>query len=147
MFLPGFLFTFARESYQVNGKFAAVDGTRPSAMGIMATLVGFVTPGASPEVARRGSELLRLEKRRKIMIKLTQEQHQVLAQQGPSPVRAIDPITHEEYVLVPVDVYDRLQHLVQEDTGLSRKEEAFLVERAMKEYDANDPSLELYQHD
>jgi len=81
------------------------------------------------------------------MIELTQEQHRALAQDGPEPMRAIDPTTHEVYVLVRADVYDRLQHLLQDDTGLSQKEVAVLVERAMKEYDANDPSLELYQHD
>ena len=43
------------------------------------------------------------------------------------------------------DVFERLRHLLTDDAALSKKEVAALVERAMKEYDENDPSLELYQ--
>jgi hypothetical protein len=37
--------------------------------------------------------------------------------------------------------------LLLDDTALSKRELAVLVERAMREYDEGDPSLELYQDD
>jgi hypothetical protein len=49
------------------------------------------------------------------MIELTPEQHQTLASSGPEPVRAIDPATNAEYVLVRREVYDRLKTLLSED--------------------------------
>lgn len=45
------------------------------------------------------------------MIQLTQDQHQVLAGNGPEPVRAIDPATNLEYVLLRAEVYDRFRSL------------------------------------
>jgi hypothetical protein len=49
------------------------------------------------------------------MIQLTEEQQRVLAANGTEPVRAIDPATRTEYVLVRAEVYDRLQTFVAED--------------------------------
>jgi hypothetical protein len=77
------------------------------------------------------------------MIELTAEQRRELGQ--PEPV-AIDPETKETYVLVRKDLYDRVRHLF-DDAELSKREVAVLVERAMREDDENDPSLELYQHE
>ena len=78
------------------------------------------------------------------MIELTQEQRRELAQPEPT---AIDPETKEIYVLLRKDVYERLRRLLEDDTGLSKRDVAILVQRAMKEYDENDPTLDLYQHD
>jgi hypothetical protein len=77
------------------------------------------------------------------MIELTEEQRRELNQ--PEPL-AIDPITKESYVLVRRDLYERVRHLF-DDTALSKREVAMLVERAMQEYDEGDPSLHLYQKD
>lgn len=49
------------------------------------------------------------------MIRLTPEQHQALSAAGPGAVRAVDPATNAEYVLVPADLYDRLRALGDED--------------------------------
>jgi hypothetical protein len=75
------------------------------------------------------------------MFELTEVQRGELAQ--PEPV-AIDPLTKQEYVLVRRDLYERIRHLF-DDTALSKREVAVLVDRAMREYDDNDPSLPLYQ--
>jgi hypothetical protein len=77
------------------------------------------------------------------MIELTEEQRRQLSE--PEPV-VIDPLTKEEYVLVRRDVYQRIRHLLDE-TALSKREVALLVDRAMREYDEGDPSLHLYQND
>ncbi len=43
------------------------------------------------------------------MMQLTQEQHLTLEKDGQEPVRAVDPATLIEYVLVRADVYDRFK--------------------------------------
>ena len=76
-------------------------------------------------------------------IELTQDQRRELAQ--PVPV-AIDPETKETYVLVRREVYERIRHLVEGDEAeLDMRQVAVLVERAMNEDDADDPTLEFYQ--
>ena len=77
------------------------------------------------------------------MIELTEQQRRELGQ--PEPV-AIDPETRETYVLVRKSVYDRVRHLF-DDTSLTKRDVSQLVQRAMQEYDANDPALHLYQND
>jgi hypothetical protein len=78
------------------------------------------------------------------MIELTQEQRRELQQ--PEPL-AVDPETKEQFVLVRKDVYDRIRHLIEDEISLSKREVAALVQRAMREYDENDPTLNLYQDD
>jgi hypothetical protein len=77
------------------------------------------------------------------MIELTAQQQQAL---DASPeLRLIDPRTQKEYVLVPAAVYERLGSLLAEDEGPDMRQVAALVERAMREDDAGDPTLEFYQ--
>ena len=47
------------------------------------------------------------------MIELTEEQRQELA--GAEPTRVVDPLTKNEYVLVPVAIYDRLKGILDAD--------------------------------
>jgi len=75
------------------------------------------------------------------MIELTPQQHDALNQNGSEPMRAIDPSTKAEYVLVPVEVYDRLKGLLTDDT----LDAAALMNEAMADDDANDPYLADYQ--
>ena len=39
---------------------------------------------------------------------LTEQQHNIQQNAGQRPARALDPVTREEYVLIPAAVYDRL---------------------------------------
>jgi hypothetical protein len=48
------------------------------------------------------------------MIELTEEQQQAL-DAAAGPPRVLDPRTNTPYVLVPADVYDRIQGLLGED--------------------------------
>jgi hypothetical protein len=77
------------------------------------------------------------------MIELT-EQQQKAVDASPEP-RLIDPRTRKAYVLVGADVYERLRNLLAGDEGLDMRQVAALVERAMREDDADDPTLEFYQ--
>lgn len=77
------------------------------------------------------------------MLELTQEQQQAL-DTAPEP-RLIDPRTQTIYVLVRADVCERLRGLLAEGEDLDMRQVAVLVERAMREEDADDPTLEFYQ--
>jgi hypothetical protein len=77
------------------------------------------------------------------MIELTEQQQQAV-DASPEP-RLIDPRTRKAYVLVGADVYERLRDLLARDEGLDMRQVAALVERAMREDDADDPTLEFYQ--
>jgi hypothetical protein len=78
-----------------------------------------------------------------VMIELTEQQQQAL-DASPEP-RLIDPRTQEAYVLIKADLYERLRGLLAEEEGLDMRQVAALVERAMREDDADDPTLEFYQ--
>jgi hypothetical protein len=76
-------------------------------------------------------------------IELTEQQHEALSRNGAEPVRAIDPSTNVEYVLLPAEMYERLKFLLREDMP----DAAALMNEVMAEDDANDPYLESYQRD
>jgi hypothetical protein len=74
------------------------------------------------------------------MIELTHEQRQQL--DGPDPVEARDPVTHETYVLVRKVTYERMRELLEDDTLLATAE---LVDKVIAADEALDPYLEEYQ--
>jgi hypothetical protein len=76
------------------------------------------------------------------VFELTAEQRQELGET--EPARAFDPGTKQVYVLVRADVYERMKSIFDED-ALDMRQIAVLVEQAMREEDAQDPSLESYQ--
>jgi hypothetical protein len=78
------------------------------------------------------------------MIELT-EQQQRAVDDSQEPLRLLDPRTNRTYVLVGAETYERIKGLLEGDEGLSMREVAALVERAMREDDAGDPTLEYYQ--
>jgi hypothetical protein len=74
------------------------------------------------------------------MIELTPEQQQAV--DADPEARLIDPRTNRAYVLVRTEVYERLLGLGE---GLDMSQVAVLVERAMREDDLGDPTLDYYQ--
>ncbi len=77
------------------------------------------------------------------MLHLTEEQRRGMVGRENQPIRLLDPVTSQEYVLVRAEVYEQIAQVV--DDGLDRKQVAALIERNMREDDANDPLLESYQ--
>jgi hypothetical protein len=77
------------------------------------------------------------------MIELTQQQQQAVDADPETPL--IDPRTNRAYVLVRADIYERIRGLLVPDDGLDMRQVAALVERAMREDDAGDPTLAFYQ--
>ena len=49
--------------------------------------------------------------------KLTHELHQALVQRPGQPLEVEDPVTHARYVLVQIDVYERLQQAMDYDAS------------------------------
>ena len=79
-----------------------------------------------------------------MIIELTQPQLQALDAHEEEPLRLLDPRNQEAYVLLRADVFERMKMLVCDD-DLDMRQVAVLVEKAMREDDANDPTLESYQ--
>ena len=77
------------------------------------------------------------------MLELTEPQQKAL-DSDPEP-RLVDPRTQKAYVLVGADRFERLRDLLASDDGLDMHGVARLVEQAMREEDANDPTLDFYQ--
>jgi hypothetical protein len=78
------------------------------------------------------------------MLELSEQQQQAL-EASAEPLRLIDPRTQKTYVLIGAEVYERLRSLLTADDGLDMRLVAVLVQRAMAEDDASDPTLEFYQ--
>jgi hypothetical protein len=78
------------------------------------------------------------------MIVLTEQQGRELALAAESPPSVLDPTTNTAYVLVRADLYERIRGLVEDD-GLDMRQVAVLVEQAMRDEDADDPTLAFYQ--
>jgi hypothetical protein len=55
-----------------------------------------------------------------------------------------DPRTNKVYLLVPADLFERIQY-AEDDEGLDSRQVAQLIAEAMREDDENDPLLEGYQ--
>lgn len=77
------------------------------------------------------------------MIELTEEQQQCVLQGKPVCVAA--PELGTDCVVLRADVYERLRSVLADDDELDMRTVAMLIERNMREDDANDPFLESYQ--
>ncbi len=80
------------------------------------------------------------------LIELTQQQQQAM-DAGSVPLRFINPRTNRTLVLIDTEAYERIKGFLDEDEGLTMRQVAALVERAMREEDADDPTLAFYQQE
>jgi hypothetical protein len=77
------------------------------------------------------------------MIELTREQHLAIAEQRTGPIRAIDPATSSEYVLLRAEVYDRLKTLLTDDGEWSEGAYAAAMEVFARD-GWDDPRMDVY---
>jgi hypothetical protein len=77
------------------------------------------------------------------VIELTQEQQRAL-EQGPHPLRLVDPRTKAIYVLLPESVVGHLQAILDNE-DFNPREAYPLLDKALAQEDANDPHLHEYQ--
>jgi hypothetical protein len=77
------------------------------------------------------------------MTTLTPELRQAVREAGNQPVPIIDPETNRRYVLVPADVFERLNLLVEHEP-LSKEEQRWLLREAGKRAGWDDPEMDVY---
>ena len=77
------------------------------------------------------------------MTMLTEKQQQALLAAGGEPLRLIDPVTNQSYVLLPSESYDRLRALFEE-TPLSKGEKRAHLRRAGGRTGWDDAELDVY---
>ncbi len=78
-----------------------------------------------------------------MQIELTEQQRRALEGHDRELARAINPETKETFVLVPVQVFERVKSIL--DDGFDPRQAYPWVDQTMAEDDANDPYLETYQ--
>ncbi len=74
---------------------------------------------------------------------LTPEMRKALEEAGEQPLEIIDPETHQRYMLLKADVFDRLHQLLQ-GGPLSKEEQRFLLEQAGRRAGWDDPEMDIY---
>ena len=77
------------------------------------------------------------------MTTLSPEMRKAVEEAGDQPLEMFDPETHERYMLVKADVFDRLRMLLQAG-GLSKEEQLFLLEQAGRRAGWDDPEMDIY---
>jgi hypothetical protein len=77
------------------------------------------------------------------MTTLTPELRQALRDAGDEPVAVLDPQTHERYILLRAEAYERLQVLF-EHGSLSKGEQQSLLGQAGKRAGWDDPEMDIY---
>jgi hypothetical protein len=74
---------------------------------------------------------------------LTPELRRAVDAAGEQPVAVIDPETHERYVLLRAEVYERL-HVLFDQGPFSQREQRFALQEAGKRAGWNDPEMDIY---
>lgn len=77
--------------------------------------------------------------------KLTPELSQALASHPGEPLTVEDPVTHAQYVLVPRDVYERLQQVIDYDTSDPDPRDFYPAFAQAVQDDVDAPGMELYE--
>ncbi len=79
------------------------------------------------------------------MIELNQEQQQAL-DVGRKPLRVVDPRTNTAYVILPADVYDRLQALLYDDSPWTEEEQLRLLAESGQRAGWDAPEMDDYDN-
>lgn len=79
------------------------------------------------------------------MIELIECLQKALAECGNAPLEVVDPHSRKTYVLLPIEEYEQLVFFAEEndpDNDIDSRQVFALIERNMREDDADDPILE-----
>ena len=76
------------------------------------------------------------------MFELTPEQHSAIAKCANELIRAVDPATREEYVLVRAEAYERIKGLLSDDQDWARS--AYPAAMAAFREGWDDPRMDVY---
>ena len=79
------------------------------------------------------------------MIPLSKEIQQAIKDSQEEPVRLVDPETNAEYVVVPVETFERMRKGVYYDDGpLTEEERRYLLIQAGLRAGWDDPEMDVY---
>ena len=78
------------------------------------------------------------------MIKLTKEQQQAVQDSNGQPIRLTDPKTHLEYVVLPAEIFDRVQHVFSDANPLTIEEQRALLVQVGLSVGWDDPEMDVY---
>lgn len=73
---------------------------------------------------------------------LTEDQRRA-ARESQQPIRLVDPDTHEEYLLIRADLFERIRPLFEDDP-LTDSEQRFLLRQAGQLAGWDDPEMDVY---
>jgi hypothetical protein len=77
------------------------------------------------------------------MTTLSIEIRKAIEEAGGQPLEVIDPETHERYMLVKAELFDRLSKLLQRGP-LTVEEQRYLLEQAGRRAGWDDPEMDIY---
>ncbi|PYS60112.1 MAG: hypothetical protein DMF74_19580 [Acidobacteria bacterium] len=80
----------------------------------------------------------------KMMITMPKELLQAVRGSQGQPVRVADPETQEEYVVLPADMYERIEGLFYQDDPLTTDERRALLIKAGLRAGWDDPEMDIY---
>ena len=80
----------------------------------------------------------------KMMITMPKELRQAVRVSQGQPVRVADPETQEEYVVLPAEMYERIEGLFYHDDPLTTDERRALLIKAGLRAGWNDPEMDIY---
>lgn len=78
------------------------------------------------------------------MITLTKEIQQAVQDANDKPVRAVDPDTNLEYVVLPAKVFDQVQDVFYEASPLTIEEQRALLVQVGLSVGWDDPEMDVY---
>jgi hypothetical protein len=78
------------------------------------------------------------------MLELTEDQRRRLEENGREPLRLYDPVTHQEYVVIRAEVYDRFRTLLYDDAPFDPTEAYPLIDEAAAKAGWDDPAMDIY---
>ena len=78
------------------------------------------------------------------MITLTEELQQAVQDANKQPIRLVDPNTNLEYVVLPAEIFDRVQHVFCEANPLTIEEQRALLVQVGLSIGWDDPEMDAY---
>ena len=78
------------------------------------------------------------------MITLTEELQQAVQDANKQPIRLVDPNTNLEYVVLPAEIFDRVQHVFCEANPLTIEEQRALLVQVGLGVGWDDPEMDVY---
>ena len=78
------------------------------------------------------------------MIALTKELQQVIQNANGQPIRLVDPETNLEYVVLPAEIFDKVQHVFYDENLLTIEEQRALLVQVGLSVGWDDPEMDVY---